>query len=348
MASSVRSPRSTLVLWVAVLSILSAGAVGAQITTAPTACLAIANPSQFAVHLPAGDDGWSTPGGGATTVDLSGFPVAGAFGAGTTIPNPVVSLVGKPLNLADGTGTIAPIDTIVSRLCPAWLNVGSSFTVRLELLALSVRSEAPVVIVDANGTATLWNLEVCDTDLRNNQPNGTMTLFLTSPDGGTFTSSIPVLPKFIFTKADGSGQQVIVDCGAGLCNPVTLSSVGSKWAVEGGPGGFVSPSPKVPAGVGIRGCCTDLASNVVTTRGSSNFAAGYDGSAPGFPATQIVEMHPFTVHPVNPPPPPPCHEDEEPVFHDQAEPFRHAEQDDATVIDAEPVPCRRTGTEVEP
>ena len=344
MASSNRSPRRTLVLWIAVVSVLSAGAVSAQIQTAPTACLAVTSPSQFAVHLPAGDDGWKTPGGGATTVDLSGFPVAGAFGPGATFPNPVVSLIGKPLNKANGSGTIAPIDTIISRLCPAWLNIGTSFKVAVELLALSVRSEQPVVVVDGNGNASSWNLEVCDTDLRNNQPKGSMTIHLTAPDGGTFSSSIPVLPKFIFTATDGSGQQVIVDCGAGLCNPVTLSSVGSAWALEGGPGGFVSPSPKVPAGVDLRGCCTDLASNVVRTRGSTNFAPGYDGTAPGFPPDRVAHIHPFTEHPVDPPPPPPPPCDDEPV--EDAEPLRNV-QADGTVIDAEPVPCRRT-TEVEP
>lgn len=345
MAASVRSSRSMLVLCVALFSVLTAGAVSAQIQTAPTACLAVSNPGQFAVHLPAGDDGWNTPGGGTTTVDLSGFPVAGAFGPGTTFPVPVVSLIGKPLNLADGSGTLGPIDTIVSRLCPAWLNVGTSFRVALELLALSVRSEAPVEVVDSNGDSSFWDLEICDTDLRNNQPKGSMTIQMTAPDGGTFSSSIPVLPKFIFTATDGSGQQVIVDCGAGLCNPVTLSSVGTPWAVEGGPGGFVSPSPRIPAGVGIRGCCTDPASNVVTTRGSKNFWPGFDGTNPNFPRVLIFEMHPFTVHRVwpPPPPPPPCDE-EEPV--EDAEPLRNV-QADGTVIEAEPVPCRRT-TEVEP
>ncbi len=98
---------------------------------------------------------------------------------------------------------ISPTDTIIGRNGVANLPVpGSSATIPIEILALSLVSSQPITVNYTNGMNTIptqWNVEVCLSD--NPQPQGTMTIVKGAcpGEGGTYTATVPVLPKLRFT-----------------------------------------------------------------------------------------------------------------------------------------------------
>jgi hypothetical protein len=100
-----------------------------------------------------------------------------------------------------------------------------------------------------------------------------MTIRHTHPDGGTFDSTLPVMPRLVFESVGGGAVQV-VDPGP----PIQFQSTGTGWTIPGGPGGF-NPSAHgiqpVPPGIGVDGNSDGIFE--YTTMGSSgNFVAGVD------------------------------------------------------------------------
>lgn len=213
-----------------------------------------------------GDDGWVTPSGG-TQVDLTAYPTTSVFGSAVTFSPSTVPLVGSPIDSAH----LGSTDTIVERYNSVFLPaIGSTGTTSLEIQALRLIGNTAA----SNGKT--YQVKVCLSEWHSGSL-GTMNLKLTTPNGGSFTSSFPVLPKLIFTNVANPADKVVLDCGAVPgCPPITLNS-SSCWVTPDGPAHW-NPIAHgynvIPAGIAVDGTCDGVAD--YTTHGSSNFVAGID------------------------------------------------------------------------
>ncbi|MCH8251392.1 MAG: thrombospondin type 3 repeat-containing protein [Planctomycetes bacterium] len=167
-------------------------------------------------------------------------------------------------------------------VCPA--EVGDSVTVDVQIIALSLVSVEPITVTFNDGQdPEEWDVSVCLSAF--GQPMGSMTITLDEADGGTFDSSIPVVPKFTFTsRITGNGQ--FTDCGEGgqFCEPLDLSGVDNSWALIGGPGGYdpeTNGIVRVTAGLDIDADCNGEADNT-TVEPSSCFQGGVSCAGGGF------------------------------------------------------------------
>lgn len=246
------------------------------------ASILVALPAAAQDVVSGGDDGWTTPGGGQTQVNLSSFPVRRFLGA-DPVSN-TVSLKGKPLDQAN----LGSIDTLISRPSNITLSGGTgSGSLRIE--ALSLESESNVTLTDGR----TFKLRVCLS--RFDSSAGTITLTRANSDGGTFSSSLPVLPKLIFTPTAG-GSPVVIDCGTGVCSEMLMASGNSGWVNTGGSGNFnpatagVTP---IKAGVNVDGDCDGVKDNYTTVgKGTGKtFHAGFAAQAPTFPPVTVGERH---------------------------------------------------------
>lgn len=221
----------------------------------------------------AGDSGLTTPGGGRSQLDLSGFPIEQVFGARLS-SNPVVSLKGESL----GTGALDGIDTIVRRTTNIDVSGGSG-SGPLAIVALRLVNESPVVIGGKG-----YRLHVFLSEFRDDVKAGAATFTMNNADGGTFNSSFNVRPKLVFTDAEG--KDTAIDCGAVPCGDGDLKMVaqGASFTLSGIPGGM-DPKAKgiktLPAGVAVDGDGDGVAE--VTTLASSNLFIGIIPSRPTFP-----------------------------------------------------------------
>lgn len=103
---------------------------------------------------------------------------------------------------------LSDIDTIVERLDPATLpTVGDSATIDIEIVALSLQSIDPITVTYGGLNPELWDVHVCLSS--EPQQTGQMKLRRTHADGGNFDSSLPVTPRFIFTRQSDSEQRVL-------------------------------------------------------------------------------------------------------------------------------------------
>lgn len=229
-----------------------------------------------------GDDGWTTPDNGQTQVNLASFPVRAVLGAAPQ--NNIVPLKGLPLDSA----SLGSTDTLLNRPDDIVLSGGTG-SGRLRIVALSLQSINNVVLTDGRQFKLRVHLSGVGTS-----SDGSITLTRANGDGGTFDSSLPVLPKLIFTPAAG-GSSVVIDCGTGSCGEMIMSSSNSGWVNTGGPGGFdpvqagvTSINPGIAVDADGDGLKDDY-----TTQGKgtgSTFHAGFSASS-GFPAVAIGERH---------------------------------------------------------
>jgi len=144
---------------------------------------------------------------------------------------------GQPL------GPLLSTDTIVKRTGGAVIPAGGSSVVPIEIVALSLASSQPIVVTYDDGAGgsipTLWNVRVCLSS--NPQTPGTMSIArdTCSERGGTFASSLPVQPVFIFTPVPGGGAAcagpLTFDTGPSGLPPVVFESSG-YWLPEAPPG----------------------------------------------------------------------------------------------------------------
>jgi hypothetical protein len=229
--------------------------------------------SASAQRILAGDDGLTTPGGGRTTLDLSGFPIEQIFGAKVD-GNPVVSLKGESL----GRDALDGIDTIIRRSKDVDLRTGSG-SGPLEIVALRLVGESPVSI---GGKA--YQLHVFLSEFRSDVKPGAVSFRLNNADGGTFSSSINVRPKLVFTGQDG--DNVAIDCGAVPCgdSDLKLTATQASFTISGVTGGL-DPKAKgikgLPAGLEVDGDGDGKAE--IVTRASTNLFIGVIPARPTFP-----------------------------------------------------------------
>ncbi len=148
---------------------------------------------------------------------------------------------------------------------------------------MSLPFEPITVSFDGVQTTEQWDVSVCLSS--HPQSRGTMTMYLDEEDGGTFDSSIPVLPKFLFTR-QSDGQSMEIDCGDAdqPCEALMLEGADNGWVLIGGPGEF-DPDDHgivdVPAGVAFDSDC-DGEFDDETVGLSECFQAGMKPAAGGF------------------------------------------------------------------
>ncbi len=228
--------------------------------------------------LPATNDGWTTPGGGQTIVDLSGFPVASILGSGPV--SNTVSMKGKPL---DSTN-LGSIDTLLER--GAVTLTSGTGTGTLQVVALSLTSESNVTLHDGR----VYRLDLVRSPTLG--AVGSITVTRTNSDGGTFSSGFDVLPKLTFTNVNPPFDVVNIDCAGGGCSPFHMTSSNSGW-VNPSTGGF-DPNAKgitpINAGITVQG---------YTTIGRPTSGAtypGYSPSGPTYPPSPVNESQLLNSH----------------------------------------------------
>ena len=117
------------------------------------------------------------------------------------------------------------VDTIVERLQVAPLpNPGTQATIEIEIVALDLVSIDPITVTNSGGQDPQeWLLDV-DLDPTNPQPLGTMNILRVDGVGGVFHSSLPVVPRLIFTRVSDGEVRVL----NGSENGVTLVFTGNN------------------------------------------------------------------------------------------------------------------------
>jgi len=155
--------------------------------------------------VPKGSDMFVTLDDGSTFIDF-GDPDAPAipadfFGPGSVAFTELVPLKGAPLVC---TVPCAGVDTIVERLATAVLPaLGSSAMVPVQIRALHLESTSPITVTFSSGGPSTYDVEVFLSEVCP-QGIGSMTINHEYPDGGTFTSELPVTAKVVFKKVSGA------------------------------------------------------------------------------------------------------------------------------------------------
>ena len=153
-----------------------------------------------------------------TFQDFAGFPIpADFFSPGSDPFVDLVRLQGVPLGSSSicSNDDLNLADTIVLRLAEAVLpdENNSSDIIQVEIVELQLVSVSPIVVTENGGqNPTLWDIEVTLSDVAF-QTAGTMTVRHESPAGGTFDSTVPVVPKFTFTQVGNPANFRVFDGG---------------------------------------------------------------------------------------------------------------------------------------
>jgi hypothetical protein len=165
---------------------------------------------------------------------------AGFFDAGSKAFKKTVTLTGNPISSVGATQLNAGLaDTVVRRLETAMLpSVGSSDTIPVEIIALSLVSVEPITVKYSGGPSQQWNVSVTLSDTP--QPQGTMTIRKEHANGGTFDATFPVLPRLIFTRVGDNAQRVL-DAGVEGLDMIDLKRDRAPWVTDCMPDGLVMP-----------------------------------------------------------------------------------------------------------
>lgn len=185
-------------------------------------------------------------------------------------------LRGEPL-ITEPSTVLGSSDTIVRRYAAANLPTpGSVAVVPTRILALSLVGTQPITVSYDDGAggaiATQWSVRACLS--AGTQPVGSMTITKAqcSNEGGTFSASMRVLPKLVFTRLDPpDGCTVVFDAGARGLPALTFEVANGSWMPEA-PAAFAL-SENLAAGTRTDGDCDGLldAGTLPTT---SNFKIG--------------------------------------------------------------------------
>ena len=187
---------------------------------------AAAKPSMAQTTIAAGSDIWVTvSGGGQTYQDFADNPIpADFFGAGSEPFTGRIEFVGVPIG---DTGVFGDTDTVIQRTEDAALNgVGSEATVAIELVVLNLAGSEPITVV-VNGQETQWYVYVESYVGGTPITPGSMTIRQTSADGGTFDSTLPVVPMFTFISA--ANESTIILNGQDYGMELQFVSSGVPW-----------------------------------------------------------------------------------------------------------------------
>ena len=241
----------------------------------------VASPAAADDVLP-GIDLFETPPGSSSDAFNSaagGMPIpADFFFPGSDPFDGSIALQGNPLG-----GPFGLTDTIVERLLPATLPCPSSTAIPIEIVALDLVSTSPITVTENGGqNPTQWDVRVCLSDchfvvlpdplcsqLAAGDLTGSMTIDHTHSNGGTFDSSLPVLPKFIFTPVVAGPPQAILDAGLQGAPPDVLTASNVPWVHTAYNAFGIT---QVPGGLQVDGNCDGIPDPPLP--GTSNFVPG--------------------------------------------------------------------------
>ncbi len=148
----------------------------------------------------------------------------GFFGSGSDAFTSTVCLRGVPLGLPQ----YGDADTLISRSADPFdrcdLPSGTSSTVNIEIVALSLEGTAPITVSYTAGPDEQWNVKVdlSPGGLLPGTPPSTLTSVKTHCNSGTYTSVLHVQPRFTFTKAGDPLQVRVLDTFMAGTAPVEL------------------------------------------------------------------------------------------------------------------------------
>lgn len=174
-----------------------------------------------------GYDLFETPAGNSF-IDFSATPIPdNFFGLGSVAFTGTVILRGEPLATTPPFA-IYPTDTVIHRLDSVPLHdPNSSGNTRIEVTALRLFSVDPLNIEFSDPPRTeQWNFEV--TPSSTDPPLGTMTIARGACEGGTFTATLYVQPRFVFRKVGGGGF-LVLDTAVQGWPPVQFGPVQGHW-----------------------------------------------------------------------------------------------------------------------
>lgn len=185
--------------------------VGIVVAALLSASPAAAAPAGYDLFVSSPEDTTFTIGG-----DLA-IP-ADFFGPGSQPFAGSIAFGSQPLGEFMGHA-IGDADTVVQRLEPADVaGPGATDTVPIEIVALSLVSVSPISVQVGSATE-LWDVSVALSDVRHER--GQMTIVRTGDQGGTFSSTLPVIPKLTFTRQEDGATRVL-DLGAAQLSEQTL------------------------------------------------------------------------------------------------------------------------------
>ncbi len=218
-----------------------------------------------------GIDGWRTPDNGASSQDFNDLPIPpDFFGPGSDPFLGTIEFGGVPAGLTPPI--TAPVDTIVRRHAPLNLDgPGSIDTVPIEIVALSLQSVQPITVTYGGGSPELWEVQVNLASFHP-QPLGTMTVTAGAcgDSDGSFTATLPVLPRFVFTR-QGDPEQRVLDFGQFGLPPIEFNTFNGHWVEQPPPSMGI---PTLPDGLTVDHDGNPSTPPLGPLPGSSNFQPG--------------------------------------------------------------------------
>jgi len=165
---------------------------------------------------------------GTSYVDFSTTPLPdNFFGLGSLSFSGTVMLRGERLETTPTFG-IFPADTVIHRLDSVPLgDPNASGTTRIELIALLLKGMSPITVEFFEPPHTeQWDVEVRASSIP--PPYGSMTITKGPCEGGTFTATINLQPRYQFRKVGGGGFREL-DTGSEGLPHVQFGPISGHW-----------------------------------------------------------------------------------------------------------------------
>ncbi|MBI2171426.1 MAG: hypothetical protein HYU30_05330 [Chloroflexi bacterium] len=161
-----------------------------------------------------------------TQQNFSLLPIpADFFDPGSEPFQGVIQFLGEPL------GPDSTADTIVARQDTAKTTGRPPVTVTIpiEIVALSLVSVNPITVTYPDLHTEQWDVKVTLSPTQIPQPTGQMTVTHLDRSGGTFSSTLPVVPLFTFVRpSDGAVREL--DLGLEHLPPIEFGAQDIPWS----------------------------------------------------------------------------------------------------------------------
>ena len=236
--------------------------------------------SVMAQDVFSGDDCLSIQAGPQSYFEFGGGPEcpplpADFFGPGSDPFDGRIDCKGEPLEIQP-PGPLGLTSMVIRRNEDATLPAcGNSDIVEIEVVALRLVSTEPITVTYNGGLdPELWDVMICLSEEATQSPGSMDILYGCLDNGGLFTSTLPVMPKFIFTKVIDPIQQRVLDYGLEGLPPVIYQVDDGYWCYEDHGYNIISS----PGDVWIDHDCSDGTPDIMVGPGS-NYFPGLQGTA---------------------------------------------------------------------
>ncbi len=157
------------------------------------------------------------------------------FGSGSDPFVGQLCLRGVPLEIPGAGDTDTQIERVDDPFEKCTLPSGTSVSVDIEIVAMSLESVSPITVTFNGGQdPELWDttVDLSPGGLIPGTPQSTLTATKTHCNGGTYISTLYVQPRFTFTKTGGGGEETF-DTGLFGLAPIQLNqNVNAAWVTE--------------------------------------------------------------------------------------------------------------------